>query len=106
MELASTGALDVGDGLENTAGRTAQQPPQTTQTVIGKITSEGSMPDSSGHSNIAVMDFAFDFDNEAVHSRIYTRVMASASVRNSIQYLSNSPALSRESPDPPLVASS
>ena len=105
-ELASKGALDIGDGLQSRLDRTAHQPSETTQTVVDTNGSGGSMPDSIDNSNIAAMDFSFDFENEAVRSRIYTRVLASASVRNSILYLSDDPAPGYESQESPLVVSS
>ena len=104
--LASKGALDVGDGLQSRPDRTTHQPSETTQTVVDTDDSGGSMPDSIDNSNIAAIDFSFDCENEAVRSRIYTRVLASASVRNSIQYLSDNPAPGYESQESPLVASS
>jgi hypothetical protein len=104
--LASKGALDVGDGLQSRPDRTTHQPSETTQTVVDTDDSGGSMPDSIDNSNIAAMDFSIDFENEPVRSRIYTRVLASASVRNSIQYLSDNPAPGYESQESPLIASS
>ena len=105
-ELASKGALEIEDGLQSRPNRTAHQPSETTQTVVDTDDSGGSIPDSIYNSNIVAMDFSFGLENETVRSQIYTRVLASASVRNSIQYLSDNPAPGHESRESPLVASS
>ncbi|PMD45947.1 hypothetical protein L207DRAFT_576825 [Hyaloscypha variabilis F] len=75
-ELASSGTLDVGDGPHSRPDRIAHQPSETTQKLVNTDDSGGTMPDSIADSKIAAMDLSFDFENEAVRSQIYTRVLA------------------------------
>lgn len=103
IELTLRGAWNARDGLEYEQNGTTHQSSAVTPTVLD---TNRPRPDSIDNNGIiGAMDFSFDFKDEAVKSQIYTRVMASASVRNSIQYLSDHPAPGRDSQDSPVVAS-
>jgi hypothetical protein len=105
-ELASSDTLDVRDGLHSRPDIIAHQPSETTPNVFNADDSGGTMPDSVADSKIAAMDLSFDFENEAVRSQIYTRLLASTSVRSSIRYLYDIPAMGYESQESPLALSS
>jgi hypothetical protein len=84
MELGSEGSLDIGNGL------------QVHQPSVATDHSGGLIAQSMDRTSIDTVGLSLDLENEAVRSQIYTRVLASASARNSIQSLSNNPASGHE----------